>query len=261
MNRATRVLIIATATLTSALSLTAPALAQRGHEDRGKGKAEKQVTRQQTPVAQGHAIVPAQQAARVQQQAAPVQRAVPVQRPAAVQAPAPAQHVQRYAAPPPAAYHPAPHYAAPYYAAPYYYGPRYVVRQPVFVQPYYVYHPHFTFSFGIGVGYGVAYPWAYWNPYGFYNYGVAIHPGYATRSYYNYVGGLSLDIQPWGAGVYVDNQYVGVAADFGPNQMPLTLPAGRHRVELRSEGYRTARFNIDVVAGQVIPYRGTLGYD
>jgi hypothetical protein len=131
----------------------------------------------------------------------------------------------------------------------------------VFVQPYYAYRPRFTFSFGIGVGYGVAYPWAYWNPYGTYNYGIAIHSGYTARNYYNYVGGVSFDIQPLDAAVFIDNAYVGVAADFGPDQMPLTLAAGRHTVELKSEGYRTATFDITVVAGQVVPYRGTLNYD
>ena len=39
---------------------------------------------------------------------------------------------------------------------------------------------------------------------------------------------------------------------------PLVLVAGRHRVELRAPGYQTTAFEVDIIAGQVIPYLGTL---
>ena len=129
------------------------------------------------------------------------------------------------------------------------------------MQPYYYFRPRAAFSFGFHVGYGVAYPWSHWDPHGFYNYGIAVRPGYNERNSYGRVGGVSFDVEPWGASVYVDGRYVGVAADFGPNQMPLTLPAGKHKIEFRCDDYRTTKFDVHVVAGQVIPYRGELRYD
>jgi hypothetical protein len=60
------------------------------------------------------------------------------------------------------------------------------------------------------------------------------------------------------AAVFVDGQYVGTAWDFSPEQMPLTLVAGVHHIDLRANGFLTASFDITVVGGQVIPYQGTL---
>jgi hypothetical protein len=140
------------------------------------------------------------------------------------------------------------------------YGAPYGARRPVFVQPYYYFRPRLTLNFGFHVGYGVAYPWRHWDPYGFYNYGFEVRPTYAPRYYYGRVGGVSLDVRPWDASIYIDGRYVGIAADFGPRQMPLTLPAGKHKVELRSEGYRKTKFDVHVVAGQVIPVQGGLRY-
>ena len=36
------------------------------------------------------------------------------------------------------------------------------------------------------------------------------------------------------------------------------LPAGHHHVEIRANGYQTMSFDVDIVAGQVIPYQGTM---
>ena len=292
MYRNPRLFIIGTA-FTSVLWLAAPAWAQRGHEERGKGNQGRQVTREQTPPRpEGRAVAPARPESRATAPAPPpvqVQRAQPEQRGAqrgAFQAPAPVQRPapvtrsapvprttqaprydrgsqgSRYSVPPPATYRAAPYYSNQYrYGHGYGYTYGYPVRRPVFVQPYYVYRPRFTFSFGIGFGYGVAYPWSYWDPYASYNYGISVRPGYSVSSYYNYVGGVSFDLDPWDASIYVDGHYVGIAGDFGPDQMPLTLAAGRHRIELRRDGFRTARFDVTVAAGQVIPYQGTLQYD
>jgi monoamine oxidase len=62
---------------------------------------------------------------------------------------------------------------------------------------------------------------------------------------------------------YVDGDFIGYASDFGPEQMPLTLLSGRHHVDLAAPGYQDVSFDITVVAGQVIPYQGTLpfGFD
>ena len=144
-----------------------------------------------------------------------------------------------------------------------------VVRRPVFVQPYFSFRPRFSLGFGLFVGYSVAYPFQYYDPYGFYNYRIGMSPayGYGTSyrsyssgydQYYNQMGGLSFDIDPIDAAVFIDGTYVGTAEDFSSGQMPLTMLAGRHHVELRAQGFMTVSFDIAVIAGQVIPYQGTM---
>jgi hypothetical protein len=71
-------------------------------------------------------------------------------------------------------------------------------------------------------------------------------------------GGVSFDITPNTAAVFVDGTYVGTVATFGPTSQPLGLIAGRHHIEIRAAGYRTMTFEADVTPGQVIPYQGTL---
>src|SRR5579862_8749753 len=144
-------------------------------------------------------------------------------------------------------------------------------RRPIFVRPYYSFRPRFNLGFGLFVGYPVAYPFAYYDPYGFYNYDLGFAPGYyddydsgyggsygSSGSYATQVGGLAFDIDPVDAGIYIDGKYVGTAADFSSAQMPLTLRAGRHHVELKADGFIPVSFDITVVAGQVIPYEGTM---
>jgi hypothetical protein len=124
-----------------------------------------------------------------------------------------------------------------------------------------------SIGFGLSIGYYVAYPFQYYDPYAFYNHRIGAVPGYRSTygslgysSYYSRVGGLSFNIDPYDADVFIDGEYVGVADDFSPGQMPLTLLAGRHRVDLEAEGFGPVSFEITVVAGQVIPYSGTLPY-
>ncbi len=71
-------------------------------------------------------------------------------------------------------------------------------------------------------------------------------------------GGVSFQITPDTAAVFVDGIYVGTAGTFGPSSQPLGLVTGRHHIEIRAEGYRTMTFDADVTPGQVIPYQGTL---
>jgi hypothetical protein len=71
-------------------------------------------------------------------------------------------------------------------------------------------------------------------------------------------GGISFEITPDSAAVFVDGAYMGTAGEFGAAAEPLGLEAGRHRVEIRAQGHRTMTFEADVRAGEVIPYQGTL---
>jgi hypothetical protein len=72
------------------------------------------------------------------------------------------------------------------------------------------------------------------------------------------MGGLSFDITPAEAQVSVDGRQVGTVGQFTSTSQPLGLPAGLHQVEIRAAGYRTMSFDVDIMAGQVIPYQGTL---
>jgi len=71
-------------------------------------------------------------------------------------------------------------------------------------------------------------------------------------------GGLSFEITPESAEVFVDGTFVGTAGSFGPRSEPLGLMSGRHHIEIRASGYRAMSFDADVQSGQVIPYQGEL---
>ena len=152
-------------------------------------------------------------------------------------------------------------------AYPYYYG---------YYNPFYAYGYPYSYTYP---AYGYPYPYA---PYG------AVYPetypaypppaGYPAPAYPQATypqssypppsgstsvqpentGGVSFEITPATAEVYVDGSYVGTVGQFTPTTQPLGLPAGRHRVEIRSPGYQTMAFDVDIVVGQVIPYRGAL---
>ncbi len=145
------------------------------------------------------------------------------------------------------------------YSAPRYYGrPSHGYGyRPRFERPYYVFRPHTHIGFGLWLGFGVPYPTAYiatYPPpvYGYYGGRFCAVPG--ARVY----GGISFDIAPAYAPVYVDGNYIGVASDFGPYAQPLTLVPGLHRVMISVGGYRPINWNVTVVAGQVIPFHGNL---
>ncbi len=72
------------------------------------------------------------------------------------------------------------------------------------------------------------------------------------------MGGLSFDIAPSTAQVFVDGNAVGTVGEFTPSSQPLGLPAGPHHIELRAPGYQTMSFDVQIVAGQVIPYQGAM---
>jgi hypothetical protein len=74
----------------------------------------------------------------------------------------------------------------------------------------------------------------------------------------NGIGGVAFQITPPEAAVFVDGVYVGTAKDFSDVAPPLSLAAGRHHFELRAQGYQAVAFDVDVIAGQVIPYQGDL---
>jgi len=146
------------------------------------------------------------------------------------------------------------------YAAPRYVGPRFSVAPRRFYRPYYVFRPRISIGFGIWSGYPVTYYDPYYYPYDYYPY-AATTPGYVAPSVavnQANMGGLSFSISPATAEVWVEGEYFGSVADYTPESQPLGLPAGRHHIELREPGYQVSSFDVDVIAGQVIPYQGQL---
>ena len=160
-----------------------------------------------------------------------------------------------------------------------------------FFRPYYSFRPRFSLGFGLWAGYPFAYSYGYYDPFA-YPYGYAYPYDYpydpyapADPSAYPYpqqpatspqyappssqgaitaqpnqanMGGMSFDIQPAEAQIVVDGRPAGTVGQFTPTSQPLGLPAGRHHVEIRADGYQTMSFDVDITAGQVIPYQGTL---
>jgi hypothetical protein len=82
---------------------------------------------------------------------------------------------------------------------------------------------------------------------------IGVQPGQSANT-----GGVSFEITPSTAEVFIDDEYVGTVGDFTPTTQPLGLTPGRHRIEIRAAGYQTMTVDADIVAGQVIPYQGSL---
>lgn len=136
----------------------------------------------------------------------------------------------------------------------YYGGSRIIIapRQSMrFSTPYFSFRPYLRLSIGLTMGYPFEFP-SWYDPY------VVGQPGY-VRPYMPY-GGVTFDVQPNDAELWIDGEYVGLVSDYSPYDPPLTLVAGRHHVELRGDAYRSLEFDITVISGQVIPYQGTLPY-
>jgi len=136
-------------------------------------------------------------------------------------------------------------------------------------RPYYTFRPRARLGFGLWIGYPVtyptyfypsnAYPYAYNSPYpSAYPYRTEIYPAPGATASIGAAGGLSFDITPAEAGVYVDGYYMGPVAQFTPDQPPLALAPGRHHVEIREPGFEIIAFDVDILPGQVIPYQGDL---
>lgn len=142
-----------------------------------------------------------------------------------------------------------------------------------FYRPYYTFHPNVRIGFGLFAGYPFAYPYAFHNPYyypysSYYSY--TRYPAYGSVSSRAYasrsgavldetnMGGLSFEITPDDAELFVDNVRVGTVGEFTSTTQPLGLTAGHHHIEIRAAGYQTISFDVETIAGQVLPYQGSL---
>ena len=136
-------------------------------------------------------------------------------------------------------------------------------RPYYFSRPYYGFRPHLHVGFGVWLGVSVPYPWAYFGAYLPRVYG-SYGQGYYGQTYVGVApavqqyGGVSFEIQPSDADLFVDGEYVGPVGTFTPYGEPLTLWPGVHRIAIVRDGFRTMEFEVAVQPGQVIPYRGML---
>jgi hypothetical protein len=143
------------------------------------------------------------------------------------------------------------------------YAPRTYVRpyrsygfRPYGYRPY-VFRPYSRLSFGLYLGYTVPYSYVYSYPVPVYGYGAPSAPVYITPNSTMY-GGITLEISPNDAQVFVDGEYVGQVSDFDGQNAPLNLTAGQHRIQLNAQGYEPMTMDVNVTPGQLVPYRGDL---
>jgi len=85
---------------------------------------------------------------------------------------------------------------------------------------------------------------------------IGVEPGQSQNQ--ASTGGLSFDITPSDAELTIDGNFVGTVGQFTASSQPLGLTAGRHQVEISAPGYRSITFEVNIVAGQVMPYQGTM---
>lgn len=119
----------------------------------------------------------------------------------------------------------------------------------------YGYYPY-TFGMGYGLYSGLG-----WNPY----YGDPFDPyyggygGYSSGVYNTREqGNLKLKVKPRNAKVYVDGYFVGLIDEFDGAFQKLALNSGRHKVEVRAEGFETAEFDVLITPDQTVTFQGEL---
>jgi hypothetical protein len=135
----------------------------------------------------------------------------------------------------------------------YYYDPFYRYSY------YYNRYPYGYFWPGYGLGVGYFYDpwmWGYSSPY--YYGGGGYSGSYYSRREARDIGAVRLKVKPEHGQVYVDGYYVGEVDSFDGVFQRLSLESGAHRIEIRAEGYATETFEVMVIPGETITYKGEL---
>lgn len=135
---------------------------------------------------------------------------------------------------------------------------------PDYYPPYYNwYYPWGLYGLGWGAcAYDPAY--CYGSSYGYGGYGGYSGGGGGYGSGYDDddvdgpQGGLRIKVKPREARVLADGQVVGTVDDFDGNFQKLKLGRGAHKIELQFQGYETLAFDVLIVEGQVVTYKGKM---
>jgi hypothetical protein len=131
--------------------------------------------------------------------------------------------------------------------------------------PSYWYNPWGFGTFGFGY---IMDPWfwgpGYGYPYGAYGYGYpggygyGAGGGYGSSSQDDAQGKLRITVKPREAQVKVDGYFVGTVDDFDGVFQGVRLDDGPHKVELLLNGYQSLNFDVLIVEGQTITYKGKM---
>jgi hypothetical protein len=149
----------------------------------------------------------------------------------------------------------------------YYYYPR---SRDWYYSPWYYsrYSPYYYSGFGasmwglgyiwdpfwFGPGYGFSDPWGY----GYGGGGGGYAAGDDEPDDVEGQGGLRIKVKPREARVLVDGTFAGTVDDFDGNFQKLRLDEGAHKVELQADGFEPLRFDVLIVDGQTVTYKGKL---
>ncbi len=113
------------------------------------------------------------------------------------------------------------------------------------------YHSFPRFSWSVGVGLG----WGYWGPgWGWWGPPVMYQPVPVTAARTNLTV-VDTDIEPEHARVYLNGELIGVADDFDGYPDYLYLEPGHYTLEVRLQGYKTEKIEIDASAGRYVPIK------
>ena len=130
---------------------------------------------------------------------------------------------------------------------------------------YYNYYPrpyyYYPYAFGYGPrGRGFVYFDLFYNSYVFYPQTVVRYDNYGSYyGTYGYpTGELRIQVRPRDAQVFVDGSYAGTVDDFDGTFQSLRLEEGEYQVELVLPGYEPLGFDVRIIAGEKITYRGDL---
>lgn len=133
-----------------------------------------------------------------------------------------------------------------YYYSPYYYGNYY--------SPYGFYSPY-----TLGYGFGLGFPWMtdpWYGPDDYWYGGGGYSSSQSLRD--EDQGNLRLKVKPRDAKVYVDGYFVGTVDSMDGVFQKLALNGGRHRVEVKADGYQPEQFEIVITPGETATYEGEL---
>ena len=129
----------------------------------------------------------------------------------------------------------------------------------------YYYYPRRWYPYGYGAFGGLGY--FYYDPYTWYAYDPywsRPHPYYYGShahnpgGYYYETGELRLQVHPRQAEVYVDGYFAGRVDDFDGMFQALRLEEGPYKIEIIAPGYEPLVFDIRILPGRKISYRGEL---